>query len=232
MTAPLTVIIPTLNAAADLPATTDALLSGVGDGLIARLVISDGGSDDQIRAVSDALGALLVTGSKGRGVQIARGLDKASTPWLLILHADTHLSEDWTRPVLDHMEHHSGKAGFFQLAFRADGIMPSVVAKGANLRARLFDLPYGDQGLLIHRDLLHATGGYPTLRLMEDVALARQLKGKFRPLSAHAQTSATRYETEGWIRRCLKNLCLLARYKMGADPETLMARYQAKRPPN
>ena len=165
----------------------------------------------------------------GRGAQIARGIDKASTPWLLILHADTHLSEGWTRPVLDHMEHHADKAGFFHLLFRADGVMPKLVAKGANLRARLFDLPYGDQAILIHRDLLQATGGYPTLPLMEDVALARQLKGKLRPLSAEAQTSATRYETEGWIRRSLKNLGLLARYKMGADPKTLMARYQANR---
>ena len=127
------------------------------------------------------------------------------------------------------MEHHADKAGFFHLLFRADGVMPKLVAKGANLRARLFDLPYGDQAILIHRDLLQATGGYPTLPLMEDVALARQLKGKLRPLSAEAQTSATRYETEGWIRRSLKNLGLLARYKMGADPKTLMARYQANR---
>jgi len=232
MTAPLTVIIPTLNAADDLPATTDALLSGITEGLIAELVISDGGSTDQIEDVADALGAKLVTGEQGRGAQIARGIAKASTPWLLILHADTHLSQGWTHAAQDHMEHHADKAGWFRLVFRADGIMAKITAKGANLRARLFGLPYGDQGLLIHRDLLDESGGYPELPLMEDVILARQLEGRLSPLNANAMTSAERYETEGWIRRSLKNLGLLARFRMGARPETLMTKYTAKIPPS
>jgi len=231
MTAPLTVIIPTLNAAAELPATTDALLCGVTEGLIAELVISDGGSTDQITAVAEALGARLVIGDRGRGAQIARGIAKASTPWLLILHADTHLSEDWPLAALDHMEHHADKAGWFHLIFRANGIMAKLTAKGANLRARLFDLPYGDQGLLIHRDLLDDTGGYPQLPLMEDVTLAQRLKGRLRPLSASALTSAKRYETEGWMRRSFKNLGLLARFRMGARPEALLASYTPKNPP-
>ncbi len=232
MTAPLTIIIPTLNAAAALPATTDALLEGITDGLISELVISDAGSTDQIQDVAEELGAKLVTGAKGRGLQIARGLDTATTPWLLILHADTHLSDGWAATALNHMEHHRNDAGWFQLEFRATGLMPKLVARGANLRARLFDLPYGDQGLLIHRDLLSATGGYPTLPIMEDVAVARQLKGKLRPLDAQARTSAERYEAEGWARRSLKNLSLLARYKIGAKSETLIAKYDGNRPPS
>lgn len=229
MTAPLTIIIPTLNAADALPATTDALLAGITGGLVAGLILSDGGSNDAIAPVAKALGATFITGPKGRGGQIARGIEQAHTPWLLILHADTHLSETWVDAALHHIEYHPDRAGWFRLKFRAIGLWPTLVAKGANLRARLFDLPYGDQGLLIHRDLLDRVQGYPTLPLMEDVALAKRLKGKLRALPADAKTSAKRYETDGWIKRPLKNLSLLIRFKMGADPEKLAALYTPKR---
>ncbi|MDA8586356.1 TIGR04283 family arsenosugar biosynthesis glycosyltransferase [Rhodobacteraceae bacterium] len=230
MTAPLTVIIPTLNAASQLPATTNALLCGVTDGLIATLVISDGGSTDDIANVARELGATFITGPKGRGGQIARGIAAAKTPWLLILHADTHLSDDWTKPALHHITHHRDKAGWFHLRFRAEGFMPKLVAKGANLRAGLLGLPYGDQGLLIHRDLLEQLGGYPTLPLMEDVALAQNLKGKLVPLMADARTSAARYQKDGWLRRSCKNLVTLARYRLGTPPEALIAAYEGKSP--
>ncbi len=229
MTAPITVIIPTLNAARHLPATTEALLSGLTDGLIAELILSDGGSNDGIEDVAKELGARLVTGPKGRGGQIARGVKAANTPWLLILHADTHLSDTWPKAAVTHMASNPGKAGWFRLAFRASGAAPALVAKGANFRARVFGLPYGDQGLLIHRDLLAQSGGIPDLPLMEDVALARQLKGHLTPLDAEARTSATRYESDGWARRCLQNLGTLLRYFLGASPDKLRTRYEKTR---
>ena len=229
MTAPITVIIPTLNATRHLPATTEALLPGLTDGLIADLILSDGGSEDDIATVAHELGARLMTGDKGRGGQIARGVAAANTPWLLILHADTHLSATWATSARIHMENAPDKAGWFRLKFRATGLAPKIVAAGANLRARFLGLPYGDQGLLIHRDLLDAVGGIPEIPLMEDVALARRLKGHLIPLDALARTSAERYETEGWTRRILRNLTTLLRYKLGQAPETLATRYERRK---
>ena len=229
MPAPLSVIIPTLNAVEDLPATCDALLNGVTDGMIAELILSDGGSDDAIADVAEALGARLITGPRGRGHQIKRGVDAATTPWLLILHADTHLSEDWAQAVRTHMNLHPDKAGWFRLRFRARGFMPRLVAFGANLRARFPGLPYGDQGLLISQDVLASSGGIPELALMEDVVLASQLKGRLLPLAATAHTAADRYETDGWWARILLNLGTLARFYVGAHPEDLIARYERRK---
>ena len=226
MSAPITVIIPTLNAAAHLPATTEALLPGLTDGLIAGLILSDGGSTDGIETLAKELGARLVTGPKGRGGQIKRGVEASRSPWLLILHADTQLSENWSKIAAVHIAKHPDKAGWFQLAFRARGIAPALVAKGANLRSKHLGLPYGDQGLLIPRDLLAQVGGFPDIPLMEDVALARRLKGRLRPLDAAARTSAERYESEGWVRRVARNLGTLARYGLGASPEVLKKRYE------
>ena len=161
MPASISVVIPTLNAAHLLPETCDALLSGVTDGLIAELVLSDGGSEDEIEDVAKALGATFITAPKGRGEQIARGVAAARAPWVLILHADTHLSEGWADAVRRHIQQHPDDAGWFHLSFRAKGIAPKLVALGANLRSRWFGLPYGDQGLLVSRSTLADVGGIP-----------------------------------------------------------------------
>ena len=226
MPAPLSVIIPTLNAAASLPGTAAALMAGVEAGLIRELVVSDGGSKDATAPIAAELGAVIVEGPPGRGGQLARGVAAARGDWLLLLHADTDLAPGWVTEAEAHIARHPDSAGYFRLAFRAEGLAPRLVAGWANLRSRLLGLPYGDQGLLISRDLLSRVGGVPDIPLMEDVALARALKGRLRPLAAEARTSADRYERDGWLRRGAHNLGTLARYLAGADPAALATRYR------
>ena len=226
MPAPLSVVIPTLNAAAGLPGAAAALMPGVEAGLIRELVVSDGGSQDATVEIAGALGAVTVAGPPGRGGQLARGVAAARGDWLLLLHADTVLAPGWVAGAEAHIARHPDSAGHFRLAFRAGGLAPRLVAGWANLRSRAFGLPYGDQGLLVSRDLLTGVGGIPDLPLMEDVALARALKGRLRPLAAEARTSAERYERDGWLRRGARNLGTLARYLAGADPALLAERYR------
>ncbi len=226
MPAPLSVVIPTLNAATALPATADALLEGVSSGLVRELVISDGASTDNVREVAEALGAELVEGPQGRGGQLRRGVEAATGDWLLLLHADTHLSPGWAEVAHAHINAQPDHAGWFRLGFRAEGLAPRLVAGGANLRSRWLGLPYGDQGLLVSRAVLNSVGGVPDLPLMEDVALARALKGRLRGLDAVAVTSAERYQQDGWGRRVMRNLGTLLRYLAGSDPARLKARYE------
>ena len=226
MPAAISVVIPTLNAASELPETANALLCGIGDGLIRELVVSDGGSEDETLTIARDLGAVIVTGEAGRGGQIARGVAAAKGSWVLILHADTHLSDNWPDVARRHIGEHGGKAGWFRLRFRATGLAPRIVEAGASLRSRLLALPYGDQGLLVQKTLLDAVGGVPELALMEDVALARRLKQHLRMLEADALTSADRYVRDGWIARPLRNLVTLTRYGLGVDPAWLAKSYQ------
>ena len=67
----------------------------------------------------------------------------------------------------------------------------------------------------------------PPLPLMEDVALARQLKGHLLPLDATAFTSAERYEKRGWARQTARDFITLARYFAGTSPERLAQSYQS-----
>ncbi len=227
MRAALSVVIPTLNVDAALSACLGALMEGLEAGVIRELVISDGGSGDATLRIADAAGAVIVRGVPSRGGQLRRGAEVAAGEWLLFLHADTGLPQGWSAAVSDHMAR--GGAGYFRLGFDAAGVMPTLVAGWANLRSRLFGLPYGDQGLLIPRALYDAVGGYPDIALMEDVAMARALRGRLSALPLRVRTSAAKYQRDGWVRRGARNLVLLLRYFAGADPTRLAARYRASK---
>lgn len=223
--APISVVIPTLNAAHALAPCLGALGEGLNAGLIREVIVTDAGSRDGTLSLAEQAGAVVVQGPASRGGQLRRGCEVAQGDWLLIVHADSWFDEGWTEGVLGHLTTGQDKAAYFRLRFRAQGIAPRVVERWANLRSRLFGLPYGDQGLLIRRDVYSEIGGYADIPLMEDVLIAQNLKRKLLPLSAIITTSAERYQRDGWVRRSLRNGWTLLRFKLGADPETLRRDY-------
>ncbi|MCT4610108.1 MAG: TIGR04283 family arsenosugar biosynthesis glycosyltransferase [Pelagimonas sp.] len=224
MRAPISVIIPTLNAQAGLPACLSALGEGLNEGLIRELILSDGGSTDETLRIAESAGAELVQGAPSRGGQLRRGADAAQGDWLLFLHADTVLKPGWSAEVIAALPQNG--AYYFQLRFDQKGFAARFVAGWANLRSRMFGLPYGDQALLIDRASYDAVGGYADIPLMEDVAMARALKGQLQGLPAIAETSAQKYQRQGWLKRGGRNLGLLLRYLTGADPEDLARSYR------
>ncbi|MEM6477958.1 MAG: TIGR04283 family arsenosugar biosynthesis glycosyltransferase [Pseudomonadota bacterium] len=222
MPAPISIIIPTLNAETELPGAIAALMEGLEAGLIRELIISDGGSSDGTMQIAEAAGAEWISGDPSRGGQLRRGAETARADWLLFLHADTQLAPGWTEAVSAHMA--AGGAGYFWLRFRAVGIGAWQTARWANLRSRFFGLAYGDQGLLIRRTEYAAAGGYDDIPLMEDVAFARRLR--LTPIGHIARTGAARYKKGGWYRRGASNLITLALYYAGVSPARLAARYR------
>ncbi|SFB00221.1 hypothetical protein SAMN05421688_2261 [Poseidonocella pacifica] len=227
MRAPISVVIPTLNAGKTLPDCLASLAEGLTCGLIRDLIISDGGSTDETLEIAEAAGAQVVHGEASRGGQLQRGCAAAEGKWLLILHADSWLGAGWTEAAASHIQ--GTKAGYFRLRFRSAAAGAHVVAGWANLRARVFGIPYGDQGLLLPRTVYHQVGGFSDQPLMEDVALSRSLRGHLVPIAAEIRTGAERYEREGWMRRGAKNLTTLALYYAGVTPERLVARYERRR---
>jgi len=221
MPAPITVVIPTLNAATTLPGCAAALMEGLERGLIREVIVTDGGSEDATLEMAEALGAKVVRGPASRGGQLRRGCAAARGAWLFVIHADTQVSPGWSDGVVAHLQGH--EAGWGRLRFDQGG---AWVAAWANLRSRLLGLPYGDQTLLLPKALYDAVGGYRDQPLMEDVALARALKGRLREMDVWAVTSAQTYRRQGWVRRGACNLWTLARYFAGVDPRKLAASYR------
>ncbi len=224
MPAPISVVIPTLNAAASLPACLGALVEGLEAGLIRELIVVDAGSTDATGAIAQAWGGDVTLHAPSRGGQLRAGCAVAKADWFLVLHADTVLAPGWSGPVSAHLAQ-SDAAGWFQLSFDTTGFAPMIVAAWANLRSA-WGLPYGDQGLLVPRTLYQQVGGYNDQPLMEDVALARALRGRLTGIPVRAVTSAARYRRHGWLRRGARNLWTLARYFAGASPDDLARSYR------
>ena len=227
MRAVLSVVIPTLNALDDLPGCLAGLMEGLHAGVIREVIISDGGSTDETRAVARAVGAISITGAPSRGGQLARGVAQAKGDWIMVLHADTVLPQGWPEIVLDHIERGETHAAVFRLTFDARGIAPVLVAGWANLRSRLLGLPYGDQGLIISRVLYDAVGGFADIPLMEDVAIVQAIgRARLAILPLSVRTSAAKYARAGYLRRGGRNLWTLVRYFAGTDPALLARAYR------
>lgn len=229
--APISIVIPTLNAGAGLGDALAALAPAAIEGLVREVVVTDAGSSDDTVAIAQQAGARVIRGAAGRGGQLARGAAAARGDWLLFLHADTILGATWSAEAAAHLDRSEGAAGVFTLRFDAGGVAPALVAAGAMLRTRLFSSPYGDQGLLISRSLYEAVGGFRPLPLFEDVDLIDRLvrmkgRGVLKVLKTAATTSSERYRRGGYARRVLKNAACLAMYRAGVAPAKIAEFYR------
>ena len=229
MPAPLSIVIPTLNASAGLARTLASLGDANAGGLVREVVVTDGGSADSTLDIADEAGCRVVTGAPGRGGQLARGADAARGAWLLFLHADTALEAGWAKDAGALIER-GAAAGVFRHAFRGAGGWPRAVSAGANLRTRIVRLPYGDQGLLIAKAHYARVGGYDAVPLFEDVGLARRIvaeggRGALTVMRARAVTSPERYDRDGYARRVWRNQRLIAAYLRGVPEARLAERY-------
>ncbi|MAY66430.1 MAG: glycosyl transferase family 2 [Rhodospirillaceae bacterium] len=222
----LSIVIPTLNAAADLGRTLDSLSGG---GIDFEVIIADGGSTDATQRIARAFGAKIVAAPRGRGPQLAAGAAAAAAPWLLFLHADSALQRGWQiilRGFTGNGDNHF-RAGYFQLILDDPAPQARRVEDLANWRAKALGLPYGDQGLVISRPFYDFLKGYNPLPLMEDVDLVRRIGSKrLTPLPSAVTTSALRYRRNGWWLRPLRNLLCLGLFYAGLPPRWIERLYR------
>jgi len=221
----ISVVIPTLNDAAELAATLDAVRA---TGVVQEIVVVDGGSRDATVSIAAAAGAVVVVAPRGRGLQLAAGAAAANGAWLLFLHADCRPASGWEAAVgaFVQLPGATGMAGYFTFALDDERPAARRLERIVAWRCRALALPYGDQGLLISRILYDAVGGFAAIPLMEDVDLVRRLgRRRLAPIGVAAVASARRYRLGGYWRRPLRNLACLLLYFAGVAPRRLARLY-------
>jgi rSAM/selenodomain-associated transferase 2 len=219
------IVIPTLNEEQGLRALLSdlALLSVEHD-----VVIADGGSTDDTVGVAREGGARAVVAERGRATQMNAGALSAAGDWLCFLHADVRVPDAARRDLVRVVSGRVAEAAVWGFAIDARGFWPRFMEAGTYLRDRVGGLPYGDQGLLVRRELFSAVGAFPEIPIMEDVALVRALRGRVRleRLGSRLLVSPRRWVREGPYRTWARNTLLIAAYLAGVGPQRLARWYR------
>lgn len=221
----LSIILPVLNEAGTLPATLDALQP-----LRARgheVIVVDGGSDDGTPARAMALADRVLTAPRGRARQMNAGAAVARGEVLLFLHADTRLPEDADAAVAAALDAAGREWGRFDVRLSGAAWPLRIIEWLMNRRSCLTGMATGDQAVFVTRAAFAATGGFPDIPLMEDLALSRRLKRRSRPLCLRGPviTSSRRWEERGILRTVLLMWSLRLLWFLGVSPRRLVRLY-------
>ncbi|WP_300667836.1 glycosyltransferase family 2 protein [Desulfoluna sp.] len=218
----LTAIIPTLNEETGI---TEAIKSLKSDGPFLEIVVADGASTDATCRLAETAGARVVhCQNKGRGMQIAEAWDTCAGEVLVVLHADARFPRQGEKTIQTCLTHPNTSGGAFSMGFSPTTARTRLISFLNHLRCRATGISFGDQCQFVRRTVLDSAGGFPAMRLMEDVELSLIMKGAGHPvlLPQAVTVSPRRWETTPFSRGVLRVLSLffvyLIRRKLGHPP--------------
>ncbi len=97
------------------------------------------------------------------------------------------------------------------------------------IRSYLLQRPYGDQGLLIHRDLYYNSGGFSSLKIMEDLDFITRITKttKVKRIKGNIYTDGKKWSKSNIIKRAIKNAKLRKKWRQGYDIDALSKEYNS-----
>lgn len=189
-----------------------------------ELHVVDGGACQRTEQLARAHGACYQRCAPGRGAQQNLAAAASNADWLWFLHADTRVPAE----AIDALHAHCAEAqpgwGCFRQHIAHPHWSMRIIEAGANLRARL-GLPYGDQGIFVHRTPFEAVGGFPSQPFLEDLVLAKALRQQDRPniLAPTLCSAGRRWQHLGIPRTTWRNWRILAMHLSGSRDTARMA---------
>jgi len=230
ITPDISIIVPLLNEAGELPELLASLAAQRGVSL--ELILCDGGSSDGSQQIASTLAkecsfpVKLIQTGPGRGRQMNAGAVAASADLLLFLHADSRFDDD--NALLNAVKFScsnstSGSEEFaarFGLRFRRCDSARALPYFFYEAKARLprRDCLRGDQGFLLSRRTFERAGRFDqSLPFLEDLRLVAATPPQlhWQLLPASVSTSARRFEREGLLERQILNAIIVNNIEAG-----------------
>jgi rSAM/selenodomain-associated transferase 2 len=222
----ISVVIPALNEAKSIGLAVASTRNPEG----IECIVVDGGSQDNTPQVAQSSGATVLHSPPGRARQMNAGAEAARGEFLVFLHADTRLPEDFADHIRRILTTPGVAAGAFELEIDGSGPRLRIIERLANWRSRYLKMPYGDQSIFLRNHIFHQSGGFPELPIMEDFQLVRQLRrqGQIVIAPTAALTSPRRWQEVGSWQVTLINQAVILGFLLGVDPVRLARWYGRK----
>jgi rSAM/selenodomain-associated transferase 2 len=154
----------------------------------------------------------MIASEMGRARQLNTGAAAASHDSLWFVHSDSRLDVSAIQKVRDALSNQEREAVYFlRLKFQGDGpLWMKLNELGVRIRAELLKIPFGDQGLAMHRATFNRLGGFSEQAPYgEDHLLiwkAHQLRVHVECVAATIQTSARKYLHGGWLATTMRHV--------------------------
>ncbi|MDR0879214.1 MAG: TIGR04283 family arsenosugar biosynthesis glycosyltransferase [Clostridioides sp.] len=171
----------------------------------------------------------VISSDRGRAVQMNAGANASSGEILFFLHADSlppsSAIEDICRVVSI-----GYNAGCFKIKFDSDKFLMRCCGFMSNLRVRLRNIAFGDQGIFLKKELFYRLGGYREIPLMEDYQLSMDIKKNFKigQTKTVITTSSRRFLDCGVVKTMYKMQKLQGMYRRGVKAEKIADLYNRK----
>ncbi len=221
----ISVVIPVLNEETNIKSCIASLHNNSG-GLLAEIIIVDGGSTDKTVEVCQSLGCqVFYSDIKSRAAQMNLGASKAIGNVLYFVHADTRVFPGYDVEILNSLKQHV-HAGCFRYRFDSKKIMLRINSWFTRFNGALAG--GGDQSLFIKKRVFRELDGFDEkFCIMEDFDLTRRIKAKYKfvVVPKAVKVSARKYEHNSWLRVQLVNLYMVILFKKDTEPAKIKHLY-------
>ena len=221
----ISIIIPTINEANNLPLLLSDLSILKEE---CEILIVDCGSKDKTIDVANIYGAKVYESKeRNRGLQLNIGAKNSKGDWLMFLHADSRLTDDWLTKIKSVSKGDKNYIYYFKFKINDKKLIYRVLEILVNFRSQYFKQPYGDQGLVIHRSIYFKNNGFRNIPLMEDVDFLRRLnkKNDLKQLNLPIFTSSRKWERTNIFLQAIKNWNFRRRWLKGESLKSIYSDY-------
>ena len=219
------VIIPTYNEEKTIEKTLgNLLMHNAGF----EIIISDGNSTDNTKKLAQTFPVKLIESERGRGIQMNDAAKSAKGEILIFLHADTMLPANAFEIIGEKFSDKNTNIAAFNLKFDNTNFLLSVYSFFTRFETMF--TTFGDQAIVVRKRFFNMLGGFPDVKIFEDVSFLRKARKhtKILKLKPKVVTSSRRFEKVGYVKTQWYNLIYFLLYFTGKTDKEIYERYYSE----